>query len=88
MLIVVEQDGLAIGPSIFGDIPKWKLSSSLTSMASAASNIVFDDIFTISSIDKEGKKFDRGQRRPYRQRSPFSFDTNYSLALTSPFQKQ
>ncbi|KAF9044870.1 RNA polymerase I [Hymenopellis radicata] len=31
-------------------------------MASAASNIVFDDIFTIGSIDKEGKKFDRVSR--------------------------
>jgi len=29
-------------------------------MATAASNIVFDDIFTINAIDKEGKKFDRG----------------------------
>lgn len=28
--------------------------------ATAASNIVFDDIFTINAIDKEGKKFDRG----------------------------
>ncbi|KAK0198690.1 hypothetical protein F5146DRAFT_1020674 [Armillaria mellea] len=31
-------------------------------MASVASNVVFDDIFTISSIDKEGKKFDRVSR--------------------------
>lgn len=29
-------------------------------MSSNASNIVFDDIFTIQAIDKEGKKFDRG----------------------------
>lgn len=29
-------------------------------MASAASSIIFDDIFTINAIDKEGKKFDRG----------------------------
>lgn len=29
-------------------------------MTTNASNIVFDDIFTISAIDKEGKKFDRG----------------------------
>jgi hypothetical protein len=32
----------------------------LTTMASTASNIVFDDIFTINAIDKEGKKFERG----------------------------
>lgn len=30
-------------------------------MASNASNIVFDDIFAINAIDKEGKKFDRGE---------------------------
>jgi len=29
-------------------------------MTTATSNIVFDDIFTINAIDKEGKKFDRG----------------------------
>lgn len=29
-------------------------------MAANSSNIVFDDIFTINAIDKEGKKFDRG----------------------------
>jgi hypothetical protein len=29
-------------------------------MAATSSSIVFDDIFTIESIDKEGKKFDRG----------------------------
>ena len=30
------------------------------SMTSASSNVVFDDIFTINAIDKDGKKFDRG----------------------------
>jgi hypothetical protein len=35
---------------------------SLPAMAASASNIVFDDMFTISAIDKEGKKFDRGPR--------------------------
>jgi hypothetical protein len=34
-------------------------------MTSAASSIVFDDIFTINAIDREGKKFDRG---PYVSR--------------------
>jgi DNA-directed RNA polymerases I, II, and III subunit RPABC3 len=29
-------------------------------MTSATSNIVFDDVFTINAIDKDGKKFDRG----------------------------
>jgi DNA-directed RNA polymerases I, II, and III subunit RPABC3 len=29
-------------------------------MSAAVSSIVFDDIFTINAIDKEGKKFDRG----------------------------
>lgn len=29
-------------------------------MANATSSIIFDDIFKINDIDKEGKKFDRG----------------------------
>ena len=29
-------------------------------MSSNTSNVLFDDIFTINGIDKEGKKFDRG----------------------------
>jgi len=29
-------------------------------MANTSSSIIFDDIFTINAIDKEGKKFDRG----------------------------
>jgi DNA-directed RNA polymerase I, II, and III subunit RPABC3 len=29
-------------------------------MAATSSSIVFDDIFTITAIDKDGKKFDRG----------------------------
>jgi len=29
-------------------------------MATTVSSVVFDDIFTINAIDKEGKKFDRG----------------------------
>jgi uncharacterized protein YkuJ len=37
-----------------------KNSSLLLAMASATSSVVFDDIFTINAIDKEGKKFDRG----------------------------
>jgi hypothetical protein len=31
-------------------------------MVSAGSSIIFDDIFTINAIDKEGKKFDRGMK--------------------------
>ena len=31
-------------------------------MSSNTSNVLFDDIFTINDIDKEGKKFDRGAR--------------------------
>lgn len=37
--------------------------TSFSNMASASSNILFDDLFTIESIDKEGKKFDRGSSR-------------------------
>jgi RNA polymerase Rpb8 len=31
-------------------------------MTSASSHVVFDDMFTIADIDKEGRKFDRGKR--------------------------
>ncbi|KDQ63798.1 hypothetical protein JAAARDRAFT_29844 [Jaapia argillacea MUCL 33604] len=44
-------------------------------MASSASNIVFDDIFTINDIDKEGKKFDRVSRL-------YAHSKNYDMDLT------
>ena len=33
-------------------------------MASGLSHIVFNDEFTIDDIDKEGRKFDRGETAP------------------------
>lgn len=47
-----EHDKLAIG----------KAPAHGLKMASTASNILFDDIFAINAIDKEGIKFDRGAR--------------------------
>ncbi|THH34107.1 hypothetical protein EUX98_g14 [Antrodiella citrinella] len=44
-------------------------------MSSNSSSIVFDDIFTISAIDKEGKKFDRVSRL-------FAHSKNYDMDLT------
>ncbi|KAG6911841.1 hypothetical protein DXG01_000088 [Tephrocybe rancida] len=44
-------------------------------MAAAASSIVFDDIFTINAIDKEGKKFDRVSRL-------YAHSKNYEMDLT------
>jgi len=44
-------------------------------MASATSNIAFDDIFTINAIDKEGKKFDRVSRL-------YAHSKNYEMELT------
>ncbi|KAI0001849.1 hypothetical protein BJV77DRAFT_969988 [Russula vinacea] len=44
-------------------------------MASSKSSIVFDDIFTINVIDKEGKKFDRVSRLAATSR-------NYGMELT------
>ncbi|KAJ6627240.1 RNA polymerase [Mycena sp. CBHHK59/15] len=44
-------------------------------MASATSSIVFDDIFTINAIDKEGKKFDRVSRL-------YAHSKNYDMDLT------
>ncbi|GLB36307.1 putative RNA polymerase subunit 8 [Lyophyllum shimeji] len=66
-------------------------------MATAASNIVFDDIFTINAIDKEGKKFDRVSRLYAHSKNydmdltldynvelyPLHKDQNFSLALAS-----
>ncbi|GBE78304.1 RNA polymerase I [Sparassis latifolia] len=44
-------------------------------MASNSSNVIFDDIFTISDIDKEGKKFDRVSRL-------YAHSKNYDMDLT------
>ncbi|KAJ7225789.1 hypothetical protein GGX14DRAFT_422384 [Mycena pura] len=44
-------------------------------MAATASSIVFDDIFTINAIDKEGKKFDRVSRL-------YAHSKNYDMDLT------
>ncbi|EAU92876.1 RNA polymerase I [Coprinopsis cinerea okayama7 len=44
-------------------------------MAAQSSNILFDDIFTISDIDKEGKKFDRVSRL-------YAHSKNYDMDLT------
>ncbi|EGN94019.1 hypothetical protein SERLA73DRAFT_189168 [Serpula lacrymans var. lacrymans S7.3] len=44
-------------------------------MASTTSNIVFDDIFNINAIDKEGKKFDRVSRL-------YAHSKNYDMDLT------
>ncbi|KAF5312400.1 hypothetical protein D9619_003010 [Psilocybe cf. subviscida] len=45
-------------------------------MAATSSSIVFDDIFTIESIDKEGRKFDRVSRLYARSKN---FDMNLTL---------
>ncbi|TFY80769.1 hypothetical protein EWM64_g3241 [Hericium alpestre] len=44
-------------------------------MSSSSSNIVFDDIFTIEDIDREGKKFDRVSRL-------YAHSKNYDMDLT------
>ncbi|KAH9937591.1 uncharacterized protein B0H18DRAFT_971362 [Fomitopsis serialis] len=44
-------------------------------MTTNTSNIVFDDMFTISDIDKEGKKFDRVSRL-------YAHSKNYDMELT------
>ncbi|KAF9452615.1 RNA polymerase [Macrolepiota fuliginosa MF-IS2] len=44
-------------------------------MANASSNIVFDDIFAINAIDKEGRKFDRVSRL-------YAHSKNYDMELT------
>ncbi|KAF8203059.1 hypothetical protein BJ912DRAFT_1053067 [Pholiota molesta] len=66
-------------------------------MAAAVSSIVFDDIFTINAIDKEGKKFDRVSRLYAHSKNydmdltldynvelfPLQKDQNFALALAS-----
>ncbi|KAG9314500.1 RNA polymerase, partial [Chiua virens] len=66
-------------------------------MSSASSNIVFDDIFTINGIDKEGKKFDRVSRLYARSKNhdmdmtldynvelfPLSDNQTFAMALAS-----
>ncbi|KIM67166.1 hypothetical protein SCLCIDRAFT_228185 [Scleroderma citrinum Foug A] len=50
-------------------------------MTSASSNVVFDDIFTVNAIDKEGKKFDRVSRLYARSR-------NYDMDMTLDYNKE
>jgi hypothetical protein len=60
-------------------------------MASATSYIVFDDIFTINAIDKEGKKFDRGPSAAlyptFIRRLRADMLPTISLSFTRPFQE-
>ncbi|KAI6136770.1 RNA polymerase I [Pisolithus sp. B1] len=50
-------------------------------MSSASSNIVFDDVFTINNIDKDGKKFDRVSRLYARSR-------NYDMDMTLDYNTE
>ncbi|KAH7883731.1 RNA polymerase I [Phlebopus sp. FC_14] len=50
-------------------------------MASTSSSIVFDDIFTINAIDKEGKKFDRVSRLYARSK-------NYDMDMTLDYNTE
>ncbi|KAH7921791.1 RNA polymerase [Leucogyrophana mollusca] len=50
-------------------------------MAAAASNIVFDDIFTTNAIDKEGKKFDRVSRL-------YAHSKNYDMDMTLDYNTE
>ncbi|KAF7965656.1 hypothetical protein HWV62_37031 [Athelia sp. TMB] len=50
-------------------------------MASTASNIVFDDIFAINAIDKEGIKFDRVSRL-------YAHSKNYEMDLTLDYNTE
>ncbi|PFH54625.1 hypothetical protein AMATHDRAFT_176 [Amanita thiersii Skay4041] len=70
-------------------------------MSAPTSNIVFDDIFTINAIDKEGKKFDRVSRLYAHSKSydmdltldynvelfPLRVDDSFALALASSLSR-
>ncbi|KAH9835651.1 RNA polymerase [Rhodofomes roseus] len=56
-------------------------------MSTNTSNIVFDDIFTINAIDKEGKKFDRVSRLyAHSKNYDMDFTLDYNVELY-PLQK-
>jgi len=50
-------------------------------MASVSSSIVFDDIFTISAVDPDGKKFDRVSRA-------IAHSKNYDMDLSLDFNTE
>ncbi|KAF5375007.1 hypothetical protein D9758_000125 [Tetrapyrgos nigripes] len=50
-------------------------------MSTNANNIVFDDMFDISDIDKEGKKFDRVSRL-------YAHSQNYDVELTLDYNTE
>ncbi|KAH7915390.1 RNA polymerase I [Hygrophoropsis aurantiaca] len=50
-------------------------------MAATASNVVFDDIFTVNAIDKEGKKFDRVSRL-------YAHSKNYDMDMTLDYNTE
>ncbi|EIN13500.1 RNA polymerase [Punctularia strigosozonata HHB-11173 SS5] len=50
-------------------------------MATTTSHIVFDDIFTVNAIDKEGKKFDRVSRL-------YAHSKNYDMDLTLDYNTE
>jgi hypothetical protein len=56
-------------------------------MAANSSNIVFDDIFTIHDIDKEGKKFDRGPQTVYICSKLRDLTDTSSVSLVRQIQK-
>ncbi|KAI0735275.1 RNA polymerase I [Earliella scabrosa] len=70
-------------------------------MSSNTSNVLFDDMFTISDIDKEGKKFDRVSRLYARSKNydmeltldynvelfPLQKDQSFALALASSLSR-
>ncbi|KAI0773830.1 RNA polymerase [Fomes fomentarius] len=71
-------------------------------MASNTSNVLFDDIFAISEVDKEGKKFDRVSRLYGRSKNydmeltldynvelfPLQRDQSFALALASSLSRE
>ncbi|KAL9716090.1 DNA-directed RNA polymerases I, II, and III subunit RPABC3 [Leucoagaricus gongylophorus] len=64
-------------------------------MATTSSNIVFDDIFTLNAIDKEGKKFDRGVNYDMDLTLDYNFELfplkngeSFALALASSLDRE
>ncbi|KAL4064965.1 DNA-directed RNA polymerases I, II, and III subunit RPABC3 [Scleroderma yunnanense] len=55
-------------------------------MSSASSNIVFDDIFVVNDIDREGKKFDRVHVGTVSRL--YAHSNNYDMDMTLDYNKE
>lgn len=72
-------------------ISNFSKTDRFATMTSGPSNVLFDDLFTIDDIDKEGKKFDRGKYATRENLASIDFNavsrlyarsSNFDMGLT------